>query len=96
MIAMIIKVKIDPANAETFEDLMRECRALVDANEPSTLAYHLNRSPGEPGVYKAFEIYESEEAMKIHASGEGFKVLAPAVMELMLEPPVTERLVSIF
>ena len=96
MIALLITVKIDPANAERFETLMRECRALVDATEPSTLAYHLNRSPDEPGVYKAFEIYKSADAMKAHSSGDGFKPLVPAIVELLLEPPVTEQLVSIF
>jgi len=96
MIALIITVKIAPANVERFEGLMRQCRALVDTTEPTTRAYHLNRSPDEPGVYKAFELYESEEALQAHSSGDGFKPLVPAIVELLLEPPVTERLESIF
>ena len=92
MIATLVKVRIDPANAAEFEKLFGDMAAFVHAHEPGTRTYHLAKSRTEDGCYQAIEVYESEEARKAHAETEPFHVFRPRFMALLLEPPTVERL----
>jgi quinol monooxygenase YgiN len=92
MLALLIKVRIDPANAELFEKLFNEFRNEVFDDEPGTLVYHLAKSPSEEGSYRAIEIYENEEARKAHSASEAFQAFRPGFVKLLLEPPSSERL----
>jgi len=96
MIVQIVKLRADPSNGAELERLMRQCHELVVAGEPGTLAFHLVQCPGEPGAYKAIDLFQDEAALDAHASDPAFKPVVAAVHELLLEPPATERLSAVY
>ena len=92
MIATIVKVRVDPANASELERLFSEMAAFVRTHEPGTRLYHLAKSRTEDGCYQAIEIYESEKARQAHGATAPFQAFRPQFMALLLEPPQVERL----
>jgi hypothetical protein len=48
----------------------------VAADEPGTLQYDLLQDEADPTTYRVFEIYESEDARKVHGKSAAFGAAA--------------------
>ena len=91
MIALIASIRVAPADAATLEREFATLANHVRTNEPGTLVYTLARGP-EAGTYRVIEIYRDEESIRAHLGSGAFKSFRPRLGEMLLEPPVTEKL----
>jgi quinol monooxygenase YgiN len=92
MFALVVKMRIDPANAARFEKIFGDFGKQALEQEPGTLTYCLAKSRTEEGSYRAIEIYASEEAFKAHVAADAFQAFRPTFVGLLVEPPSSERL----
>lgn len=73
MIALVVTIMVKSGHESVFEKRIKEHAALVRANEPGNIFYHLTKKRNEPGVYKMIEMYESEEALRQHEQTDWFR-----------------------
>ena len=66
---------VDGKQAE-FEAAFAEMQKAVKAEEPGTLQYDLMQDEADPTTYRVFEIYDSEDARKVHGRSEAFGAAA--------------------
>lgn len=92
MFALIATLRVDPAKAEQFERTFGEFGKKFLDQEAGTLTYCLGKSRADEGSYRAIEVYESEAAFKAHVAGAAFQTFRPILVDLLLEPPSSERL----
>jgi quinol monooxygenase YgiN len=64
-----------PGKEDFVRDVIRQLTPLSRA-EPGCRFYQPHSDPGEPRVFRLFEIYDDEEAYKAHAESEHFQRLA--------------------
>jgi quinol monooxygenase YgiN len=61
------------------EDLVRDAIEKLtppSREEPGNRFYQAYRDPGQPGVFRLFEIYDDEDAYAAHGASEHFKQFA--------------------
>jgi quinol monooxygenase YgiN len=89
---IIATIHVDPASAAHLEQVFAEFIAVVRANEPGTIAFHLAREPGIAGGYRVIEIYQDEAALEFHKAAAAFTAFRPMLGSMLLSPPTVERL----
>jgi len=66
MIAMSVKIAVNPESEADFEDAFAAQAAAVRGHEPGNCMYELFRSHKRPGTYMLMEIYADEAALAAH------------------------------
>ena len=66
---------VDGKQAE-FEAAFADMQKAVQAEEPGTLQYDLMQDEADATTYRVFEIYESEDARKVHGKSAAFGAAA--------------------
>lgn len=66
---------VDGKQAE-FEAAFADMQKAVAAEEPGTLQYDLMQDEADATTYRVFEIYESEDARKVHGKSAAFGAAA--------------------
>lgn len=57
------------------EELTRRLKAMISPTraEPGCLAYRVTNSNDDPNTFVLFEVYDDEEAFKVHAASDHFE-----------------------
>ncbi|NTA19087.1 putative quinol monooxygenase [Agrobacterium tumefaciens] len=66
MIAVSVKLSVNPESEADFEDTFAAQAVAVRRNEPGNCLYELFRSHEHPGTYMLIEIYADEAALAAH------------------------------
>jgi quinol monooxygenase YgiN len=91
-IGVVATIKVQPGQAEAFEQTFTELAKAVRANEPGNLMYQLTRSRTEPDTYKVLELYADAAALAAHRDMPHFKSAGPALGAVLAAPPSVELL----
>ncbi|MBU6445093.1 MAG: antibiotic biosynthesis monooxygenase [Alphaproteobacteria bacterium] len=86
-IGAIATLKVREGKEAEFEAAFGELMAAVRAGEPGNRLYQLCRSRSEAGTYVVMEIYESDEAAKVHVASAHFKAFGPKLGPFVAGPP---------
>ncbi|NKM57748.1 antibiotic biosynthesis monooxygenase [Agrobacterium larrymoorei] len=70
MIAVSVKLAVNPGREADFEDAFAAQAAAVRRNEPGNCLYELFRSHEYAGTYMLMEIYADEAALAAHRQSE--------------------------
>lgn len=72
MLILSVYLRVPPAEVANLREAMRTVIAASRA-EPGCHFYTLAEDIAEPGLIRAFEVYENDEALRAHANSEHFK-----------------------
>jgi quinol monooxygenase YgiN len=72
LLILSVYLRVPPAEVAGLRDAMRAVIA-GSRSEPGCRFYTLAEDMAEPGIIRAFEIYENDEALRAHANSEHFK-----------------------
>ena len=86
------QLKVEADKRAAFESAIGELAAATLATEPEIRVYQLCRSRADKGVYRLFELYESQDALDRHMQSDWFNAARPKIGPLVAEPPVLEPL----
>jgi len=88
-IEIIALLKPKPGKADRVQELLSNTAAYVQANEPGTTRYHLQREVrGDAPLLIMLETYKDKAALGIHGGSAAFKTLGRTMKEedLLAEP----------
>ncbi len=89
-IGVIATLKVQDGKQAEFETAFRELAAKVRAGEPGNRLYQLCRAKADATSYVVMEIYESEEAVKIHGQTAYFKAAGAKMGTTLAGPPAVQ------
>jgi quinol monooxygenase YgiN len=70
MIGVIVEGKVNETKVEELQNIFRELRTQVVANEPGAVLYHLCKNRDDPDHYTILEVYEDQDAVAKHSASE--------------------------
>ena len=70
MLTVIATLKVKPGQEDTLIAGMRKMIDHVQANEPGTVTYVLNRSTADPTTFVVYEVYADQAAFATHGSSQ--------------------------
>ena len=79
--ALLVELKAKPGKESEVEVFLEKEASLV-RKEPGTLSWHAAKIEGEPGVYRVFDTFDTEEARDAHLNGEAGQELVDKADEL--------------
>ncbi|HVY03052.1 MAG TPA: putative quinol monooxygenase [Caulobacterales bacterium] len=72
MLILSVYLRVPPAEVAALRDAMRAVIA-ASRQEPGCRFYALAEDAVEPGLIRAFEIYDDDAALQAHANSDHFK-----------------------
>jgi len=72
MLILTVNLRVPPGEVATLRPHMETVIA-ASRKEPGCLAYHYAEDFFTPGLFRVFEIYRDEEALKAHGASDHFK-----------------------
>ena len=66
MITMVARMRVSPANAPAYEELMTHVRDMTLRHEPGVPYYAWAKSADEPDTYVVIEVYANAEVHAAH------------------------------
>ncbi|KAF1937905.1 antibiotic biosynthesis monooxygenase-like protein [Clathrospora elynae] len=88
-IDVIVILTPKPGKADRLEELLLTAAKAVEAKEPGTLRYHLQReTKGDAPTFVMLEKYANQAALETHGKSDHYKDLGRALKEeeLLAEP----------
>ena len=73
MFAVVVTLKVKPANREAFLPLMQENAAASLRDEPGCRQFDICTDPEQPETVLLYEIYDSPDAFQAHLETPHFK-----------------------
>lgn len=70
MITIIATLKVKPGQEEALMAGMQKMIDHVQASEPGTITYVLNRSTADPTTFVVYEVYADQAAFAAHGSSQ--------------------------
>jgi quinol monooxygenase YgiN len=72
MLVLSVYLRVPPAEVDGLREAIKTVVAASRA-EPGCRFYTLAEDISEPGLIRAFEVYDNDEALRAHANSEHFK-----------------------
>ncbi|KAF2252903.1 hypothetical protein BU26DRAFT_515323 [Trematosphaeria pertusa] len=86
---IIAVIEPKPGKANRVEELLKTTAKAVQANEPGTLRYQVNReTKGDAPTFVMLETYKDQASLKAHGGSKDFKELGRAFKEDLLAAPM--------
>jgi quinol monooxygenase YgiN len=79
--SIVATIRVKPGEEAAFETIARKLVAAVNANEPGSLLYTLNKADQDdhPRTYVFMERYKDEDAVKAHRATDHYRTLGKAM-----------------
>ena len=94
MITFIAHLRVPPANAAAFEELMTHVRDKTRENEPGVAWYEWSKSVDEPDTYLVVEVYRDVEVQAAHMATPWVRESLPRSMSLIEGKPHIQQYVN--
>jgi quinol monooxygenase YgiN len=94
MITFIAHVRVRPANAAAFEELMTSVAAQTRAHEPGVAYYAFSKSVADPELYVVVEVYADAAVHAAHMASAWVTESLPKAARLMEGKPEIRQYVS--
>ena len=88
-VGLLARLEAKPGKEEDVASLLRNALAIVEEEEPFTVTWFALRFG--PSTFGIFDAFEDEEGRQDHLGGSVAAALADRADELLVRPPVIER-----
>ena len=88
MIALLARLNVAEGKEAEFETVMLELAAQVRSNEPGNQLYTLVK---DDQGYAVMELYDDDEALRLHGASDHFRAAGAKFRGLMAGPPDLQR-----
>src|SRR5215475_9908806 len=92
---IIVRLEVKPDRIDDFLKLV-SFNAAESRKEPGNLRFDVIRSADSPTLYRLYEVYHDEAAVRAHQATAHYAKWRAEIEALLVTPRVSEKFISIF